>query len=625
MAVQTDNRMGLAALHGMTTLRIGTVSRAITLLVWTCVLLICAVMVWGRGKGYDFSDEAFRLITIDSPYDDTSDFGRFWHPVYVAVGGSVPILRLVGFAVLSACGFLFASMILRFARLNVALGRSRLTVSAGVAACVAWQYQGWRPTPDYNLLDLSALLLFFCSLLMSGSPAHVVDDKAMPVLRVLGLGFLCGLSLAVLALTKATSAILALFLGLLWLVLFRPSRSLLGLATAATAAVVLLAAAMVAIDGSIPAFIGGKIKALALLIPPQGGAPNNIDVSVTGTLSKPLLKVIEAASFALILLGIGFAWSCSVITERGRNQRIWLASALALLIAALVTWWRFGDLQVGQTFVGFRVWRLPLLFVLLAFSARVLWLVRFRIAPRDRGLAAAALILAIAPVAYSFGSDGLLIWKMDGATIFWAGAMILVAGITPQTARSGLFLSISLLCGATTIGLMASVVSFPGRIGAPLWQQTEGVRVGPRHSLVFVNRAAAAYITAFQRAARKHGFIPGTPVVDLSEEGPGLTFALGGRVIGQPPWLLSIGDMTNKSQIRRTLAAEEAAVARNLNQTSHGLLRRSWVITGDPAYSDTVHRVASRIGLRFPDGYRLVYRGTRGDVGRVQALWKPEF
>jgi hypothetical protein len=599
-------------------------SKATARLIWACVLFICAVMVWGGSKGYDFSDEAFDLITIAHPYDGVSDFGRIWHVLYVLAGGSVAIMRLACFAILSACGILFAFTALRFSGAETARARDRLTVAAGVTACVSWQYTAWKPTPDYNMLDLSALLLFFSALLMSELPVRSVDKKSGSALRLFVPSLLCGLSLAILVLTKATTAVLAVSLGLLWLFMLRPSRPMLRLGTAAGTALLVLSVSMIAIDGSISAFIEAKVQAVMLLIPPQGGAlPHGIDRSLTGQFFKPLWKVAEVASFSLVLLGLGLSWSWSVIPGRNAAPRQWLASALAFLIAALVAWSRFEDLQAGQTFLGYRVWRLPLILVSLAFCLRLVWLVRFHISPRERKLAIAACILMAAPAAYSFGSDSLLIWHMMGGGIFWAGAMILLAGIAPQISRRGLLVSVALLCGATGSALLASVIAEPGRIGKPLWQQTVSVRVGPRHSLLSVNRAAADYITAFQHAAGEQGFAIGTPVIDLSEEGPGLTFALGGTALGQPPWLMSDGDLTNESERQQTLALEAAGAPRKLDQIPRDVLRRAWIITGDPAYLHMVQPAVTRIGLNFPMAYRLVYRRTRNDLGRTQALWKP--
>ena len=592
-------------------------------LVWTFVLFICATMVWARTKGYEFSDEAFDLIAISHPFNGVSDFDRIWHIVYVAAGGSFALLRLVCFAVLSACGFLFALMALRFSGSEMALTRDRLTVAAGVTTCVVWQYTAWKPTPDYNMLNLSALLLFVSTLLMSELPVRSADQKATSAFWSFGPGILCGLSLSILALTKATTAVLAVLLGVIWLFLLRPPRPLLRLGTAAVTAVVLLALAMIAIDGSIFAFIQAKIQAVVLLIPPQGGIPHDIDRSITAAFSKPLWKIAEVASFTLILLGVGLAWCWSVAPASNGSFKRWPASILALLIAAMVAWWRFEDFEVGQVFLGFRVWRLPLLLVSLAFCVRLLWPIRRGISSRERNLIAAACILVIAPAAYSFGSETLLLWHMVGSSIFWVGAMIVLAGTAPQIARRDLLLSVALLSSAISAGLFISVIVDPGHIGTPLWQQTISVPIGSERSLVSVNRVAADYIAAFQRAAAEQGFVIGTPVIDLSEEGPGLTFALGGTALGQPPWLMSDGDLRNESDILQTLATEAADAPRKLSQVSRETLRGAWIITGDPAYLHTMQPIAAEIGLNFPARYRLVYRATRSDLGWTQVLWKP--
>src|SRR5215469_14154727 len=83
-----------------------------------CVLIYWAMFLWASGRGYDFSDEAFQLITISDPdsyrLGDT-DFGQIWHPLYVLLNGSIAELRVAAFVVLTTCGAVFAASILRFA------------------------------------------------------------------------------------------------------------------------------------------------------------------------------------------------------------------------------------------------------------------------------------------------------------------------------------------------------------------------------------------------------------------------------------------------------------------------------------------------------------------------------
>lgn len=596
---------------------------------WTaglCVLAYWAVFVWASGKGYDFSDEAFQLISISDPRAyrlGDSDFGWIWHPLYLALDGSIAGLRIGGLAALTMSASLFGVAVLRFAHGAIKFDAARITIILGIAASVAWQYQGWRATPNYNILNLCALLLLFAGLFDAARLDHNLQSEAIYDGATIARAALCAFGIDLMLLTKATTPVIAIPLGIVPLFLLRKRHALYFIGLTAGIAALLLIIWIMVIDGGFAAFMSSKLRAISYLSTPDGDV-HGITASVSGAFSKKWIDVLGASSFAAILFVLGLIWSCLLVPPRSKRAELqWAAYIVAAVIGFLVFWWRDQDLQLMQSFRGFRLWRLPLLFVLLAFTLRILWLTKFDIDSQRMRIFIAAAILAIMPVAYAFGSEALIVWKVAEAGIFWAGAMILLAAMAPIADRDHLLPAIAFLCGATSLGLLIGTMELPGRIGAPVWEQTVAVTLGPETSRIAVNSAAADYIDGFQRDARANGFGMGVPVVDLSEVGPGLTFALGGKPVGAISWLFGYGDVSDQSQRRAILGSEVPAVIRELADVPDATLRRAWIITGAPAYSGVVRMVLTSRGINFPERYRLVRRNSRSDLGWTQSLWKP--
>lgn len=590
-----------------------------------CVLVYWTIFLWASGKGYDFSDEAFQLITISDPlsyrFGDT-DFGWIWHPLYIALNGSIAGLRIAGLAALTTCGALFAIAVLRFAHDGIKFDAARITAVLGIATSVAWQYQGWRATPNYNILNLCALFLLFAGLFdaarLDRNLHTAIYDRA-----TIGRAALCAVGIDLMVLTKATTAVIAIPVGIVALLLLRKRHAQYFIALTAGIAALFLVIWIMVIDGGFAAFMNSKLRTLGYLRTSNGDV-HGIAASVSGAFSKKWIDVLGASSFAAILFVLGLFWSCLLVPPRSKRAELqWAAYIVAAVIGVLVFWWRDQDLQLMQSFRGFRLWRLPLLFVLLAFALRVLWLTKFDIDSQRMRIFISATILAIMPVAYAFGSEALLVWKVAEAGIFWACAMILLAGMAPFPDRDHLFPAIAFLCGVTSLGLLFGTMELPGRIGAPVWQQTVPITLGRQPSRVSVNSVAADYIDSFQHDARANGFGIDMPVVDLSEVGPGLTFALGGKPVGATSWLFGYGDVSDESQRRAILGSQVTAVMRELADVPDATLRRAWIITGAPTYSGIVREVLTSRGIKFPERYRLVSRNSRSDLAWTQSLWKP--
>jgi len=182
---------------------------------------VLGTVIAGANRGFDLTDEAYYVLSIEAPaaYRMTSTlFGYALHPLHVLLGGSVTALRIVGLAVLAACGAAAAGSFLTLRRTpDEALpALSRAAVVAAGAALPALYYGFWLPTPSYNLLVLAAALLLLPAIVL------LADRTRGPSLPA-ALAALAGL-IAAMAKPPAAAAFAALYLAATVLQLREPRR-----------------------------------------------------------------------------------------------------------------------------------------------------------------------------------------------------------------------------------------------------------------------------------------------------------------------------------------------------------------------------------------------------------------
>jgi hypothetical protein len=115
-----------------------------------------------------------------------------------------------------------------------------------------------------------------------------------------------------------------------------------------------------------------------------------------------------------------------------------------------------------------------------------------------------------------------------------------------------------------TAAVIASVMTAPYRQVVPVFAQETPTRVGPSGTLLLAPDFARA-IDDLRHEASRAGFTPGTPVIDLSGQMPGLIYALEGAAAGAP-WIIGGYPGSN------------AVGLRTLARTSCATLARAWLI-----------------------------------------------
>lgn len=82
----------------------------------------------------------------------------------------------------------------------------------------------------------------------------------------------------------------------------------------------------------------------------------------------------------------------------------------------------------------------------------------------------------------------------------------------------------------------ASFYLVPYRQSQPLFLNKSVTRIG-KVSQLRLSSGFSNYIASTRLALSKNEFKPGTPILDLSGQSPGLIYAVEGRAIGQP-WMI---------------------------------------------------------------------------------------
>jgi hypothetical protein len=165
------------------------------------------IVVWGLWRGIDLTDEGYYLNSMSLPfrYKATySQFGFLLHPIYVAVGGDLILLRLVGVLLLALAAAFFLSAFLDLPVIRSSLPRTALVIVAVGGACtVLLGYSKWIPTPNFNSLNLVGVLIIFGGWLrMLAMP----EDAASQWTGRPGAIFAFAVGFAIVALAKPTTA-----------------------------------------------------------------------------------------------------------------------------------------------------------------------------------------------------------------------------------------------------------------------------------------------------------------------------------------------------------------------------------------------------------------------------------
>ena len=563
-------------------------------------LVMLALMLWASDRGIDFTDEGYYLVSIATPDLDApsvTQFGFVYHPLFELVGSDITRMRQLNIVLTFGLAWVLTDLVVRLILGERAVPRwQRLSLSVALASgSLAFFGKIWVLTPSYNGLALQALIIVGIGMLLTVGTERR-DAWAMALIGVGGwLAFLA----------KPTTALAVGVLIILFALLVRKVRLMLG--SAAVAAGLLVATAF-AIDGSVTDFLT-RVQSGADLLAALGGGGHTLAETVR---IDPLDMGQRLIAVSLALAVIFAALAAAVLLTRTRTRIALVGLAILSAVAVGVLAHGHGE-QFGDN--PFRVMVLlsvPLAAMLVAAVTALTG--GGRATRAELGVAA---VLFFMPGAYVVGTNNNY-WIVSGsAALLWILGGLVLLGVARE--RGGVVTTLALSGIATqvlTSVLLVRAADEPYRQVTPVRDSTIATRVGPHGASLKLTADVAAYIDDAREVTTGAGFVPGTPLIDLTGASPTLVYALGGRSLGQA-WILG------------GYEGSEKAALQALDYVSCRDLARAWVLT-DPGGARTIPETVLRAsGIHLSEDHNIAgewktAEGASGHPATTQVLWRPD-
>ena len=553
--------------------------------------------------GFDFTDESFYLVWMKDPflYDaSTTQFGFIYHPLYRLFDGDIVDIRKANILITYALAWLLfycktACISLRRKPNWVLL----IVIPAGLATISLAIFARWLLTPNYNSLNLQALMITAIGLIVAANQTGPRKGIGWVIVGVGGwLTFMA----------KPSSA-LALAIGVLTysVAVKKFSLKMLGLGLAVALALLLVSSLL--IDGSAIEFFR-RMRSGVVFADYLGGGH-----SVENIFRIDSMLLTEELKKGILLLSL--LVSCALWCMRTEREGFFLIGALISTACFVVT----GSIALGYSdqVTGFGESRgLFCLALIFGLISPALWLDRKTILARTSAEQwGMAVLFLTMPFIYAFGSN-MNYWRVGSAAgIFWLlGGWTLLVPLIYQRNYWVVTLPLIFASQAVTAVLLQAGVQYPYRQPQPLHLNDAQVEIDVNKSKLTLSKGYASYIERALGMSHEAGFLSGTPVIDLSGQSPGILYLIGAESIGQA-W--TIGDYEG------SLKLAVAAYAR----TPCEKVSESWVLYEREGPRSIPVELMARLGTAFPDTYALAatWMTAEGAGGyskpRKQELYKP--
>jgi hypothetical protein len=554
--------------------------------------------------GFDFTDESYYLMWMANPatYDwGVSLFGFIYHPIYRLFNGNIAILRQVNILLTFSLTYVLCYNLLSFFGSESKSERvPRILLSTGFATGSLIAFNAWLTTPSYNTLALQALLIAALGFLLA---ERHQSGKSVTGWVLIGVGgWLAFCAKPSTAAALACCAVLYIFVG-------KKFHPLLILVSILTTLILFLATAIL-IDGSIGEFITRFKKG----------------IEYTGYFyeKNTFDRIFRWDQFALdireraIIIGLSlFAFFSAflIYSDSLIKKLIGVLSSSILLVIVIITiiglvhdnFLRLDEYQYLITL------SLPLSAIFLGLTIRL----QGKSPSFTRAHWSLALVLMIFPNVYIFGS-GNNYWRSCGvAGIFWLLAgLVLCAPIVRNTKKWSALVPLALITQVVVVFLVQNSLDMPYRQPRALRYNNQAVEVGKPGSRLYLADEFADYINTVSTSVKKAGFTPGTPVIDLSGQSPGVLHVMEAKGSGAP-WI--IGGYPNSLQF---------AVAA-LSHLSQDELHKAWILIEPEGPRSIPNEVFSYFGIDLEKNYTEVasWQTAKGAGGyeeqRQQILFRP--
>jgi len=576
------------------------------------VVFICAYafIIFNADKGFDITDESFYLLNIFNPYDNigaVSEFGKYFNLISEAIHDNVKYIRIFGILfILSSSLYYSWSISSEISDIN--LYRAFVCIIIGISAISIFRY--WLITPSYNAFVLSGAMVVAASVIKS----FVASDSRHVDLRI---GVALAIGGALVAIGRPTSALAIGAVAGLWIASVCPFHRTIRIGlTAVCAFILLLLLHVFTLGGGPESFLTRTIfaKDLAATLdaghefgPAIGRLFSGLQSVPSQLFSRPCLA---GAIATLVMYFAG--WPPRVHLDEKRIAQSCVAGVAALVV---MTAYSTQVVHAVSSWGGLGV-RLVLLLLLQFLFFKIVYRLRGEKFPGSNaegaGRSPVIAAFALASIAFvaPFGGTGEVIRNTGTEFPLYVGAALFLAmAIIP----AGLWLlraSVVYLFALLPLLFIFYVSLVPYRLPGSISQQTHPITLPRSSASIFVDLPTANWANALRSGAREHGWIEGTPLVDLTGATPGAALVLGANA-PVTPWIVG-GYKGSRAYAATVLAA-----------AGDDTLDKAWILTAPLGTLKIDETVLNDAGLDFPAGYELVGETTSGHRNERQLLWKP--
>ena len=584
-------------------------SLVLTIAAITTVLML-GWLLWRCSYGFDFTDEGFYLNWISNPFIyqvSVTQFGFIYHPLYLLVGGDVGLLRQSNLILMFGLAWALCLVLLHTAYchknhgLSLSWNNPRLVIVSAVLASTAMTSlvfsELWLPTPSYNTLAFSALLVASIGVLLADKEATRLSIAGWIVIGIAGwLAFMA---------KPTTAAALGVMVAAYLLVAGK--FSIRGLLLSVVAAATFLACTAWAIDGAISVFIK-RLSEAAELAAVMGGKHTLAEALRWDSFAFTHREKMEFGFAAL------FMFIVTLLASSDRTAPRILSVGLMVLVAGTV-WLIVAEIYfpaLSRTKLhGMQVWAATigaLLAVIFIFKQRFL----AAITRRDIAL---ALYFAMLPQVYAFGTGSNYWVGASTAGFFWAlSGIALLCALFATNVAWRIILRVAIGAQAIVVLLLYIAMENPYRQNQPLRLNVSTFKVGPSESQLVMSQDSVIYLARLKQAAMEAGFKPGTPMIDMTGHSPGSLYALGAEAIGQA-W--TIGGYSGSEQ----------QAAHYLDRVPCQQLAAAWILAEPDGPRNLSPQMLSRYGMDLQNDYIQVARLNSplagNNVSYEQVLYRP--
>lgn len=488
------------------------------------VLLLESVLIVGwilkkADYGFDLSDESFYMVWIERPFEytvTTSQFGSVLSIPFAFLGNDLVFFRQLNILTTYTLSVIVAHQILGtwLQSLGCALP-FRVAVAAAFALPSLTVMTYWLMTPSYNSLNGIAFLLV-CSAVFSNPQS----ERGQMVAAVL-IGF--GGCLSFLAKPTAAAVLGFMVLILVWGIYRWSLRSLL---VAVGTAGVFLISTMCLIAGNPLAFIEELGETLVVGTDPTHSFRNLIKWN-SPHLDTRWRFAFGAVSLLLFILLRARNW------ERPGKIRVLTARVLACMLlvfgafGVLATWFDFQTFSVGFLEHRDDEYGRKERYLFLSLLSVAIFAACFR--DMDLRRLAAACFLFWLPYGFAFGTN-INYWD-KGATIafFWVISLaVAISALPPRQVQLNAVLLIASFLPLFCVLDLQNAYTNPYRQESFVDTSMKPVSIGRGETEIMMAAETADLIELLRQETKAAGFQEGMPVLDLTSQGVGLIYMIGG-------------------------------------------------------------------------------------------------